>query len=598
MSVLADQDQELLEGAGPDGFYGIRFESIGGLGAHLAGQMLAEAGVLGRDLNGSHFSSYGSEKKGSPVRSYVRLCAPDRAIRRSDPIERPQLVVVFHRALLGSIDVTAGLVPGGTIIVNTAESAAELRERLGLAGATVGAVDGLAIALEESTRINTVMLGAVARVCTFLGAEAIREVIAEHLGRRYPDLVEANLRSFDRGFAELELEAGTGAADNVSATDRPKPAFGFLEAPIGGTIFAPGSSIARDLSASREGFRACARPRQVRSLRPLRRRLPRPLLRVGDGGRRRRAAARHRLPVLQGVPEVHPGMSDRGADGDPRGGRLGSGPPRAALPVARGRGERRMTATLATEAAEQVIDFKSGNEMAAISAKHIDFHVMGYYPITPSTEIAENLDEMRAEGEHSIVMIPADGEHGAAGICYGASTGGGRVFNATSSQGLLYSLEQLPVQAGTRFPMLLDIATRAVSAPLDIRGDHSDIYYALDTGWLIFLARDPQAVYDLNVIALRVAERPEVQLPAMVAFDGFFTSHQKRRVRYFADPEVVRDVPRPGPRSRHGARSAPPSDDRPLHERPRPDQQQVPAHARDGVGRAHSLQTSSPPTRH
>ena len=94
-----------------DGFYGIRFESIGGLGAHLAGQMLAEAGVLGRDLNGSHFSSYGSEKKGSPVRSYVRFCAPDRAIRRSDPIERPQLVVVFHRALLGSIDVTAGLVP-------------------------------------------------------------------------------------------------------------------------------------------------------------------------------------------------------------------------------------------------------------------------------------------------------------------------------------------------------------------------------------------------------------------------------------------------------------------------------------------------------
>ena len=188
----------------------------------------------------------------------------------------------------------------------------------------------------------------------------------------------------------------------------------------------------------------------------------------------------------------------------------------------------------------QVTDFKSGNEMAAISAKHIGFHVMGYYPITPSTEIAENLDEMRAAGEHSIVMVPADGEHGAAGICYGASVGGGRVFNATSAQGLLYSLEQLPVQAGTRFPMLLDVATRAVSGPLDIRGDHSDIYFALDTGWLVFLARDPQAVYDLNVVALRVAERPEVQLPAIVAFDGFFTSHQKRRVQYFADPEVVR----------------------------------------------------------
>jgi pyruvate ferredoxin oxidoreductase alpha subunit len=190
--------------------------------------------------------------------------------------------------------------------------------------------------------------------------------------------------------------------------------------------------------------------------------------------------------------------------------------------------------------AAQITDFCSGNEMAAISAKHIDFHVMGYYPITPSTEIAENLDEMQAADEHDIVMIPADGEHGAAGICYGAAVGGGRVFNATSSQGLLYSLEQLPVQSGTRFPMLLDLATRSVSAPLDIRGDHSDLYFALNAGWLIFLARDPQAVYDLNVIALRVGEHPEVQLPAIVAFDGFFTSHQKRRVEYFADPAVVR----------------------------------------------------------
>lgn len=194
---------------------------------------------------------------------------------------------------------------------------------------------------------------------------------------------------------------------------------------------------------------------------------------------------------------------------------------------------------MTTVEAAQKVGFASGNEMAAIAAKQIDFHVMGYYPITPSTEIAEHLDEWRAEGEHEIVMIPADGEHGAAGICYGASVGGGRVFNATSSQGLLYSLEQLPVQSGTRFPMLLDVATRAVSGPLDIRGDHSDIYFALNTGWLIFMARDPQAVYDFNLVALRTAELPEVQLPAIVAFDGFFTSHQKRRVHYFEDGETV-----------------------------------------------------------
>ncbi len=189
----------------------------------------------------------------------------------------------------------------------------------------------------------------------------------------------------------------------------------------------------------------------------------------------------------------------------------------------------------------QIVGFRTGNEMAAISAKQINFHVMGYYPITPSTEVAELVDEMKAAGEHNIVMVPADGEHSAAGICFGAAAGGGRVFNATSSQGLLYQLEELPVQSGTRYPMLLDLATRTVSGPLDIRGDHSDVYYALNTGWLIFMARDPQAVYDLNLIALRVAERADVRLPAIVAFDGFFTSHQKRRVLTFAEDDTVRE---------------------------------------------------------
>lgn len=182
----------------------------------------------------------------------------------------------------------------------------------------------------------------------------------------------------------------------------------------------------------------------------------------------------------------------------------------------------------------------SGNEMAALSAKQIDFHLMGFYPITPSTEIAELLDEMSAEGEHRIVMVAADGEHGAAGLCYGASAGGARVFNATSSQGLLYALEQLPVQAGTRYPMLLDLVTRSVSGPLDIRGDHSDLYYLLNAGWIILLARDPQAVYDLNIMALRIGEHPDVRLPVAVAYDGFFTSHQKRRVRVFAEDADVR----------------------------------------------------------
>lgn len=187
----------------------------------------------------------------------------------------------------------------------------------------------------------------------------------------------------------------------------------------------------------------------------------------------------------------------------------------------------------------QKIMFDSGNELAAYAAKQINYHVMGYYPITPSTQIAEQLDLLKAEGEHNIVMIPADGEHGAAGICYGASVTGSRVFNATSANGLLYALEQLPVQSGTRMPMVMNVACRTVSGPLSIKGDHSDIMYALNTGWIILFAKNPQSVYDMNICALKIAEK--VKLPVIVAFDGFFTSHQKSKVSIFENDSDVQE---------------------------------------------------------
>jgi pyruvate ferredoxin oxidoreductase alpha subunit len=195
----------------------------------------------------------------------------------------------------------------------------------------------------------------------------------------------------------------------------------------------------------------------------------------------------------------------------------------------------------ATDKYEQDTVVDSGNELAAIAASQINYHIMGYYPITPSTAIAEELDRMKADGEHNVHMVPGDGEHGAAGICFGASAAGGRVFNATASQGLLYSLEQLPVQSGTRLPMVLNITMRAVSGPLNIRGDHSDIVFCLSAGWIILMAKDPQEVYDMNICAVRIGEQEDVRLPVIVAQDGFFTSHQKRRVHIFKNREAVQE---------------------------------------------------------
>lgn len=187
----------------------------------------------------------------------------------------------------------------------------------------------------------------------------------------------------------------------------------------------------------------------------------------------------------------------------------------------------------------QVVEYASGNEMAAIAVRQIGYDLMGYYPITPSTQVAENLDLMRAEGMTDMLMIAAEGEHSAAGVCYGASVGGGRVFNATSANGLLYAIEQFPVQSGTRYPMVMNVACRTVSGPLSIKGDHSDIMYMLNAGWPIFFAHTVQQVYDFNIIAIRLAE--SVRLPVAVAYDGFFTSHQKRKCNRFEDDKIVKE---------------------------------------------------------
>ena len=188
---------------------------------------------------------------------------------------------------------------------------------------------------------------------------------------------------------------------------------------------------------------------------------------------------------------------------------------------------------------KQVMEYASGNEMAAMAIKQIGYDLMGYYPITPSTQIAENLDIMKSNGETDLVMVAAEGEHSAAGICYGAAVAGGRVVNATSANGLLYALEQFPVQSGTRYPMVMNVVCRTISGPLSIKGDHSDLMYLLNAGWPILFASTVQQVYDFNIIALKLAEM--VRLPVVVAYDGFFTSHQKSRCVRFEEDETVRE---------------------------------------------------------
>ncbi len=190
------------------------------------------------------------------------------------------------------------------------------------------------------------------------------------------------------------------------------------------------------------------------------------------------------------------------------------------------------------ETAATKIIVASGNEAAGRAILDIGYDGEGYYPITPSSEVGEFVDKAIAAGQTDMSFVVGTSELAAISTVAGMALAGGRAVDVTSSQGLLLKAEQLPAIAGLGLPVVLNLATREVSAPLNIKNGHSDLSAALGWGWLTFLAPTVQAVYDMNFIALRCAEA--VNLPAIVAYDGFHTSHAFRRMEVFADREQGR----------------------------------------------------------
>lgn len=238
----------------PAGFFEIRFESIGGLGAHAAGQILARAAVLKMDLNGSHFSSYGSEKKGSPVRSYIRLGASDKPIRTSTPIDSPDVIVVFHDALMKQDITIAGMKSSGILIFNgSAGEIPEILEKVP-AGTRVIGIDATNIAIEELSRPNAVLLGTLTATAPFLNADIVLNTLTEKFAHRNPQAAAANERAFKRGAQEFEVLEGVGKGQGDLPVIRPSPVLGYETAPIGGVIPFPGNTVSNDLSASRTGW--------------------------------------------------------------------------------------------------------------------------------------------------------------------------------------------------------------------------------------------------------------------------------------------------------------------------------------------------------
>ena len=165
------------------------------------------------------------------------------------------------------------------------------------------------------------------------------------------------------------------------------------------------------------------------------------------------------------------------------------------------------------------------------------------YPITPNTHVAEHLAEIVAEGRIHAEYITVESEHSAMSAVMGASATGARAFTATSSQGLMYMAEVLPIASAMRLPVVMVIANRAISGPLNIWNDHSDVMYQRDCGWISLFAENGQEMIDMTIQAFKIAEHQEVLLPVNVNMDGFQLTHMVEALELPDQEEVDAFLP-------------------------------------------------------
>ncbi len=191
---------------------------------------------------------------------------------------------------------------------------------------------------------------------------------------------------------------------------------------------------------------------------------------------------------------------------------------------------------------KQEVHGLNGDEAVALAVKQADVDVVAAYPITPQTIIVEKFSEYVANGEVNTEYVCTESEHSAMAACLAAAATGARTFTATASAGMALMHEMLFVTSGCRAPVVMAVANRALSAPLNIHGDHSDAMAERDSGWIQMYAENAQEVYDSMLQAFRIAEHLDVQLPAMVGLDGFTLSHTLENVQVMPDDVVEKFV--------------------------------------------------------
>ena len=187
--------------------------------------------------------------------------------------------------------------------------------------------------------------------------------------------------------------------------------------------------------------------------------------------------------------------------------------------------------------------FINGDEAVALGVKLSRPEVISAYPITPQTITVEKLSEYVDNNILDAEYIQVESEHSALAAAMGASAMGVRTFTATSSQGLLYMCEVLHYVPGSRFPIVMMNANRALAAPWSIYGDQSDSMAMLNTGWIQVYVENAQEALDMIIQSYKIAEDKRVMLPIMVNLDGFILTHTYELVDVPSQEQVDEFLP-------------------------------------------------------
>lgn len=249
-----------------NGYYEIRIESIGGLGANLCGKMMGELGIKYLGLNSASFSSYGSEKTGTPVKAFIRYSTPENDIRVHSPVTHPHILCIFHHALMQNTDIFSGCEKNTTIIINTDVSPEDIVKHYichnEISADKVVCIPAQKIAMETKSRINMVMMGAMAKAMGFVPLEDVNAICRNTLGKKYPQALKGNLEGIRRGYeetVEIKCEQVTLPPHNKEIEDGVSKKYtqgklGYENAPLGGVNLNFGNSVVNDLSPSRQGY--------------------------------------------------------------------------------------------------------------------------------------------------------------------------------------------------------------------------------------------------------------------------------------------------------------------------------------------------------